>query len=80
MPKLYDVYAEWNADEDRYVVDPSDAPVDCGTGWLSSDGDVWTQNGTDHYPDSPDFACSTIHLVGGPRDGETVAEPRMPPG
>lgn len=62
--------ASWIPAEGRYFVDPSINDVDCGTGWLSEDGDMWTANGGGEP--AGDFEDCEILFVGGPRDGERL--------
>ncbi len=54
--------AEW--DGSQYVV------VD--RKWRSTDGNTWIDS-RGRLCDTKTFRESTIHLIGGPRDGETVA-------
>ncbi len=60
------INATWNDGEGRNgaYVTPQ--------GWLSEDGDIWT----DEYErpiSGAEFDDAEIVLIGGPRDGETVA-------
>jgi hypothetical protein len=41
--------------------------------WVSEDGDEWRDSRTGKFPSSPEFQNCSITLIGGPRDGETVA-------
>jgi hypothetical protein len=41
--------------------------------WVSEDGDEWRDSRTGEFPSSPAFTNCSITLIGGPRDGETVA-------
>jgi hypothetical protein len=56
-----EIDAAWNAQQDAYVAGD----------WVSTDGDEWLDQ-TGQPVDSPEFHAASIHLVGGPRDGETV--------
>lgn len=56
--------ATWDARQGMYI--QRDLAI-----W-SEDGDVWHDDYGGH-PDSDEFRAAVIALVGGPRDGETVA-------
>ena len=60
--------AEWCDDEQQYEI-PSSHQHDA---WFSDDGDNWV-DGAGLCADGDIFLAATIRLVGGPRDGETVA-------
>lgn len=75
MELIGTVKAVWNDEQRRYVADPSTNDFDLAgerdSGWWSEDGDCWLDFGGGDC--RGDFERVNITLVGGPRDGETVA-------
>ena len=57
--------ATWNAARGVYVV--------AETKWCSYNGDEWRDQNDGELLDDDTFRAATIRLVGGLRDGETVA-------
>ena len=70
MKKMTSATIEATWDGAAYI-----APIDCqgdGGSIRSVDGDEWTDS-LDLPAEGPGFWAATICLIGGPRDGETVA-------